>query len=217
MATEFTFTKAANVVSLTTEIEADAGISTALDFIYVEGTDLHVHFVANLSAGEETALNAVVAAHTGTPTVQPGVEEPPLSGVELGDNAGIHDRQAIQGTSTLQTTSQTFVDLPGMTLTTKDMGEDGSYLITFAALVLHSDQKKQVFFRLLVDGVEVAVQQLTSNFQNLEVSFSFVHQESPTAAGKIVKMEWHNDNKGTASVTNRELVINGVPISSVVP
>ncbi len=53
-----------NVEQLREEILADAGITTELGQIVGSGTeDIEVQFIAALSGAEETALNAVVAAH----------------------------------------------------------------------------------------------------------------------------------------------------------
>ena len=95
MATEFIFVKVANVSSLTLEIEAEAGITTTLDFIVIDGNDLHIHSVTALSGAEETALNAVVAAHVGTPTVEPGCDEPPVGAVDESESTGQNRRSAV--------------------------------------------------------------------------------------------------------------------------
>lgn len=62
-----TLNGAADLTTLLIEIQADAGITTALDSNHIEATGdvLSVFFVTALSAGELTALDAVVAAHTG--------------------------------------------------------------------------------------------------------------------------------------------------------
>ena len=60
---------AVNGTALKDEIEADAGITTALDYINTAGDVLDIYFVAALGAGEITALDAVVAAHQGVATV----------------------------------------------------------------------------------------------------------------------------------------------------
>jgi hypothetical protein len=56
-----------NVEQLRDEILADVGITTELGQIVGQGTeDIEVRFIAALSGAEETALNAVVAAHIPT-------------------------------------------------------------------------------------------------------------------------------------------------------
>lgn len=54
--------------ALTQEIADDATITTALDRIDTAGDVLDIHFTAALSGAEITALDAVVAAHTGAAT-----------------------------------------------------------------------------------------------------------------------------------------------------
>lgn len=54
-----------NSTLLTQEIEDDATITTALDYINTDGNQLDVYFVSVLSGPEITALDALVSAHTG--------------------------------------------------------------------------------------------------------------------------------------------------------
>lgn len=58
-----------NGTLLKDEIEADAGITTALSHINTAGDVLDIYFTAALGAPEITALDAVVLAHQGTSTV----------------------------------------------------------------------------------------------------------------------------------------------------
>ncbi len=219
MATEFNFTKTpVNVSQLRQEIIDDVTITTSLAYTLHDDPDLKIVFSTDLSGAEETALNSLVSAHSGSPSQEDGADEPGPSGQDQNaQTEAIHDRQSALATSVVQTTIETFVDVPGMSLTTFDMQETGSYLITFTASVTHNRNKGLVFFQLLVDGVVVATPILTSNFTTSATSFAFVVQVSPIAAGKVVKLQWHNEpgSTGFAGIERRELVINGVPVSSV--
>lgn len=64
-----------NAGRLTREIQADAYIITALDYINVINSQLYcdIIFKADLSSGEETALSGVISVHSGDPLV----DEPP--------------------------------------------------------------------------------------------------------------------------------------------
>jgi hypothetical protein len=53
---------------LTQEIEDDATITTALDYIQREGDVLNIYFTAALSGAEITALDTLVGAHTAAAT-----------------------------------------------------------------------------------------------------------------------------------------------------
>jgi len=66
-----------DVGALTEEIQ-DSSITIALDYISVVGNALDIYFKVDLSEGEQTTLDDIVAAHTGEPlpdvqTVQPEV------------------------------------------------------------------------------------------------------------------------------------------------
>lgn len=226
MATEFIFVKAANVTVLREEIEADAGITTALDFIIVTGTDLHINFVTNLSGAEETALNAVVAAHTGVPVIEPGVEEPPPDGVDESDpttgSNNFYDKQSVLLTNTVTTTSESFVDVPGMTLTTNDLDEVGCYILTFNGDYNHDDKSGKLEFRILVDGSSVVLSNVCGGHQSDNSKMdpiAIIHLEASIAASIVVKVQWRrNSGDGGDSIRlkRRELILLGVPLSQVV-
>lgn len=70
--TSYPFTKAANVERLKLEIQSDAAITIALDHIeFTDPDQLTVFFKAALPTADETALNALVAAHVNTPLDKP--------------------------------------------------------------------------------------------------------------------------------------------------
>ncbi len=66
--TKYTYSKDANISVLEDEVLADAGITTALDRIdLIDDADpdtVDIWFVDAISGGEQTALDAVVSAHT---------------------------------------------------------------------------------------------------------------------------------------------------------
>jgi hypothetical protein len=216
MATEFVYVKAANVPILRDEIEADAGITTALSFIVVDGTDLHIHFVTDLSAGEVTALDAVVAAHTGVPSVEPGGSEPPVGGVDETDpeatGSTLHDRQHVVATSEVQTNSTSYIDLDSITLTTRDLMALGNYHIWFTCIFDMNNDDHTGDFRLLVDGVEKA-----SGSFNVEDDGGagqvalLIHEEASLADGKVIKAQFKSSNGSTTlKVFRRSLTIDGI-------
>lgn len=65
-----TATGAAHGRLLVQEIEDDAGITTALDYINQQDDTLDIYFTSSLSAGEITALDTLVGNHQGTETKQ---------------------------------------------------------------------------------------------------------------------------------------------------
>lgn len=78
---------AENSDTLTVEI-GHSSITVALDHIDTNGDDCDIWFKAELSAGEETTLDGVVAAHTGAPSVRPP-DEVKLASPETSDGKPI--------------------------------------------------------------------------------------------------------------------------------
>jgi hypothetical protein len=66
-----TLNGAADAAALHQEVLADPGILVALDRVDVSGDDLIVVFKADIDAGTEAALDALVAAHTGESIAEP--------------------------------------------------------------------------------------------------------------------------------------------------
>lgn len=216
MATEFIFVKAANVPLLRVEIDANVTIVTAINFIYVDGTDLHIHFVTDLSGAEVTALNAVVAAHTGVPTVEPGADEPPTGGTSEEDpeaaGSTVHDRQHVSAESSATTTSTAYVDLASMTLTTRNLGALGNYSIHFSAAMTGSSSSAEISIRFLIDGVQVAeVLELGTGLGDDSNMLTLNHLASSLASGKIIKVQWKSDDSShTITAKRRSLTIDGI-------
>lgn len=219
MATEFIYTTAANVTVLREEIEDDGGITTALDFIIVDGTDLHIHFVTDLSGAEETALNAVVAAHTGLPPVEPPVDEPPPPGVDEDDptDGGLNavDKQKVATSNEVSTTAMAWVDIPDMVLTTKDLGStDGCYLVFFTA-VFNAGPNNKFVIRILVGGSQVHFEEFSQDSNNTFNGRTLAHLSANLSNISEVKIQWQIVTGTTLSVKRRELIVFGLPAAQV--
>ena len=220
MATQFDYTNEANIPLLQQEIEADAGITTAIDFIVVDGTALSIHFVTDLSGGEITALDAVVAAHTGVPSVEPGVDEPPPAGVDEDDPlalTAIHDRQFVAATSEVETNSESYVDLDSMTLTTFDIGVLGSYQIWFTCIFDIQNDNETGDFRLLVDGVEEASGTFNVEDDGGQGQVATLHYQADNlATAKEIKIQFKtSEDDAPVTVSRRSLMIDGISQATV--
>jgi len=111
-----------------------------------------------------------------------------------------------------------------LVVTTKDLGngQDGSYLIHFSASVAHASQKSSIEFQLLVDGVPVTESITTLNFQDEFLDTQFSWYEDPIVDAIEIEVQWRQTlttggvNSRTATMTDRRLVISGVPSNAVV-
>lgn len=124
------------------------------------------------------------------------------------------DRQKRDTSVPFVTTSRTLVDLNGMSLTTKDLGGNGSYVITFSCIYKHEGEDKNCRFSMNVDGVEVA-NGVAVGFKNgKRGSFSFTHKENAVTAGTVIKIQVSQASIDTAldelTITERHLVVDGV-------
>lgn len=124
------------------------------------------------------------------------------------------DRQMADAATKFVTTSRTMVDLDSMTLTTKDLGEDGNYVITFSCDYKHQGDDKECHFALSIGGVEVSVGKAVGYKKNKKGSFAMTHRENGVSAGTVIKIQVSQESTDTRkdelTVTDRRLVIDGV-------
>jgi hypothetical protein len=125
------------------------------------------------------------------------------------NNQLITDTQATSTSVIAATTSTTFVDMPGMTLTTDNDGS-ATYIFWFNSQYEINTPNKTIHFRLLVDGVVVP-----DSERDIEISSSNSPSYGGTAAwqagigdGLVVKVQWRVSS-GTGSVSGRTLIMQG--------
>ena len=129
------------------------------------------------------------------------------------------DRQGVQTGTLFGTTSQTFVDITGSTLTTKNLGDTGHYIITFSCEFEYDKGDKYIDFALNVGGATVLAEK-TAGTAGKNVSwrnFSMTHLAPNVASGTIIKMQVLTQNGDDLFIVSRELVIDGVLSSNVLP
>jgi hypothetical protein len=121
------------------------------------------------------------------------------------------------GSSTLSSTaSLTYVDVPDMTLTTKDLGETGKYHISFASSVAASTSAVLLYFRLVIDGVEIPNTEMVLGGLSSSVAATTVVQGATTGvvAGQIIKVQY-KVSAGTGYVSRRSFMFEGFPETNV--
>lgn len=136
-------------------------------------------------------------------------------------SGGSHDRQMASSGVLSSTTSTSFLDLNSMTLTSKDLGSTGTYLVSFSSQVSCNRNGIPVDFRLVVNGVPltnsetsyVAGRNATTNLDYGTAAATWLI--SGVASGTTIKIQWKVAGY-TGRVAERRLVIDGVPTSDVV-
>lgn len=135
------------------------------------------------------------------------------------------DFQASSSSTTLQTTSTTFIDIPGLTLTTKDLSGTGTYLFGATGIVEHQGAMEEINFLVLQNGVPVTVFTgsggfpVTSVFANTRVTFSVIGVISGVSNGDVFKVQWKQNataGQNTATLTGRSMTLYGINDSQIV-
>lgn len=126
-----------------------------------------------------------------------------------------HDRQTGIATSGTSTAQQTYQDLDSATLTTKNLGETGTYDISFSCVATHSG-KGDVGFVINIGGVDEPVTERLPKLSSDNTEVNMMCQKSGLASGTVIKVRYKAVDAGTVDVNNRALFVAGVPDSTVV-
>lgn len=136
------------------------------------------------------------------------------------------DRQMSNSTANISTTSSSYIDLPGMSLTTKELGTvtspaTGNYQVHFAATYYMSDLFSTAQFILNVGGIDVATSQISEGPADLNLHrTTIIWQVEDLPVNTIIKIRFKvtPDDPGTSAVnvTQRTLMINGVNTETVI-
>ena len=134
-----------------------------------------------------------------------------------------YDCQEVTRTTTASTDSTSWIDLGGMTLTTKDLSENGTYKLTFSCYANCEKSNRTYRFRFVVDGTPLGEEWLNSSGTGSgatdEMNVSMTQTISGVAISKIIKVQFLIDDPSGANAVNvfdRSLVIFGVPSTQVV-
>ena len=127
-----------------------------------------------------------------------------------------HDMQLVDVSGPITTTSTTFEDVAGVILTTKDLGENGTYRGEMNADMEHSQNKKITTFRLTIDGTPVGREFIAFSPLNPGDPFpaTAVAKGVSILPGVDLQLQWKTES-GTAQINHITMDINGVPDSAV--
>ena len=134
--TPYPYVKAVDGFRLEQEILDSVDITVALESISGNATNVTVRMADALSGPEETALDALVAAHINTPWEDPEIP----------------NQYEAASTTEHQTTNPDYDDMEGMTLTPAA----GTYTVTFSGSGEMSNNNKKAYYAIYVDGAVVA-------------------------------------------------------------
>lgn len=197
IATDFTSLDVAGVVhlELLRKEVADSAIASGLPLLDVKcaGDTVTFVFTGTLTSGDETILDGIVAAHTGTwPGQAPG-EGPP----------NYYEKSA---TNTVQTTSDTYVDVPSMIV--EDVTA-GKWLATFMTTGTTQDDNEDIVFGIAVNDVIVTSSQRAVTIRHNGINYLLTTQAFLTLADEDkVAVRYRSYQAGkTVSMYERNLIL----------
>ena len=127
-----------------------------------------------------------------------------------------HDRQKVESAVPQSTTSLTFVDVTGAALTTKDLGQEGTYQIMTPVLVQSSLNNTIASFRITADGDQIGdISIVELKIKELDVGITFVGELSGVSAGTVLQMQYATD-KGTLTLEEYSVIFDGIPSIRVI-
>lgn len=131
--------------------------------------------------------------------------------------ATFHDRQFMANEDTEITSSTDFIDLPGAELTTKNLSIDGNYTLAMSILISGSLNNTIASFRLLIDGVPAAPEEtnIILKVKDLDIGYTLHGIATSIPSGTVLKAQYKT-NIGTLTVTEFNILIDGIPQSRVV-
>jgi len=128
-----------------------------------------------------------------------------------------HDRSAIMVEGPITTTSSTFVDIPGATITTGDLGEPAVYDFWINFELTHSNNNSSVSFRVTIDGIPGPVRTIARgpNTSNDPSIVSLANQSPPIGSSVAFQIQWSTPS-GTATINDLTLSFDGIADSRII-
>jgi len=106
--------------------------------------------------------------------------------------AGALDYQSVAGTTDASTSSQTYVDVPEMSLTVPS-GKGGTYLVLFTMFnvrLTYTGLMSSAFMRLLRNAAVLAEAECAYYYSLFSHNYWTIHVFASLAAGDVVKAQW---------------------------
>jgi len=130
----------------------------------------------------------------------------------------MHDRQSatVNGPIVIAA-SGSFTTIPGSTLTTKDLGSDGDYLVIVNAEIMHSNNNSVIDLRFCIDGVPTGTRSITfgPNSAGDPKSLSVTVHVDGVPKDITIDIQWRTDTS-SATLDVLDFLIDGIPEHRVV-
>lgn len=130
----------------------------------------------------------------------------------------MHDRQSVQSAASQSTSSSSFTDLVGATITTKNKGECFFYLSTMPIVASCTSNNTIVSFRVILNGVPIGnVKTFNLKFKDIDIGYTLTSDlggiEIPEDS--VIQVQYSTD-KGTATISVFSILADGIPCERVI-
>lgn len=189
---EYDYTKdPVSINALTQQIKTSA-IATPLDYINTYGDALTIFFTGTLSGGDQTLLDNIVSAHTGTDLPEDFVE--------------------VSATSSTNTNSGSYAALNSMNYS---MFRAGTYVVDFTGTFSTNVpllSSPGLFISIFANNSQVTASEMSQNNMSANAPFNMTTSIKVTITDyQKIEIKWKNNGAGnTISCTNRVLHITRV-------
>lgn len=131
--------------------------------------------------------------------------------------ATFHDRQSVESSISQSTSSNTFVDVIGGTITTKDLSQAGTYQISTPVVVSASLNNTIASFRITLDGNQIGdISIIRLKIKDFDIGFTFTGTlPGIITTGQVLQVQYLTD-KGTITLSEFSMTVDGIPASRVV-
>ena len=201
------FNTTVNISHLEETIKQDTNISSNLLGINNSNDYIHIIFQTQLSSSEEIYLDTIVNDYDYK---------------ESASNKN-YDRQYVTTSTPTSTTASSFIDLDSMILSTKNLGENATYIITFNAEVSMSSKNKECEFRILVNNAsstDRSIRYSQPDKTSGQTDYNCVNLcclvYNVSTNTEIIVQYKRLDSGSVAYVNRRSMIIDGVRNSEIV-
>ncbi len=206
----------------TTVTSATHGLSNG-DTLLISGTtNYDGGFAVSASTTNTFAIEIAFVADDATGSFDSGSKDQNDLDWVFSANANVPatattDRQFVSNQIPQNTSSGTFVDVTGATLTTKNLRQDGNYLILLPVSVSASVANTTAQFRILVNGSPISgmPRNLVLKTSNTDVGFTFAVFTDGITDGDVFQVQWLTD-KGTLTLNEFDFLMDGIAEELVV-
>lgn len=157
----------------------------------------------------------IIGNHVGTLTNN-GTINGIINGIRYGNWIVPKDIKCEFSEMSQSTASTTYVDVVGAEITAGDLGESGTYTMSFSVIVSASLNNTTISFQMLNDGVPLGLERtIEVRVKDIDLGYTFTGCIEDVNAGDVIKAQYKT-SAGTATISEFSIIADGVPSRRIV-